>query len=680
MRQILIFGGTTEGRELSQLLAANHIPHTVCVATEYGEAVLPPHPFRTVHCGRMDSVQIKQFIENQWVYAVVDATHPYADAVTENIQTAMKNTAIPYFRLKRETGKETELDMVTYFQRNEDCVKALEKQEGNILLTTGSKELSVYCASENIRNRLFVRVLPSLESISACIHQGLIGRQIIAMQGPFSSEMNEAIFNQYRISCVVTKKCGRQGGFQEKLEAAKKVGIRTFVIGHPKEESGDAFQQLCEKLGHICGKPLKIRSYLWITLAGIGMGSRNHLTRETEQAIAEADVLLGAERLIAPYSQCPERKPFYQAGQIIPYLKQLQSQHQGEAGIHAVILFSGDTGFYSGCYSVYQALSEEILSERLTASLRILPGISSVASLAASVGEPYDDANVYSIHGKGLYNLAGKIKRKKKTFLLTSGAKDMIRLGRTLIEAGLTDCEIIAGYQMSYENQKITAMTPQECCQVKEEGLYTCLIKNPKAIPKPLSPCLTDDKLIRGQVPMTKEEIRQVSICKLRLHENAVVYDIGSGTGSIAVEIARMSDEIQVYAVERKKEAIDLIRSNQKKFGLDNISVLEAEAPEGLDKLPAATHAFIGGSGGKMREIIAALYDINPCMQVVINAITIETVCEIKEILCQYPIVNKETVQLQINRAKEAGRYHLMQAENPVWVSSFCFVEKDGGK
>ena len=179
---------------------------------------------------------------------------------------------------------------------------------------------------------------------------------------------------------------------------------------------------------------------------------------------------------------------------------------------------------------------------------------------------------------------------------------------------------------------------------------------------------------------MTKEEIRQVSICKLRLHENAVVYDIGSGTGSIAVEIARMSDEIQVYAVERKKEAIDLIRSNQKKFGLDNISVLEAEAPEGLDKLPAATHAFIGGSGGKMREIIAALYDINPCMQVVINAITIETVCEIKEILCQYPIVNKETVQLQINRAKEAGRYHLMQAENPVWVSSFCFVEKDGGK
>ncbi len=674
MSTLLLFGGTTEGRELSECLAAHHIPHIVCVATEYGETILSPHPVRTIHCGRMDAAEIRQFIKDHSVYAVVDATHPYADGATKNIRMAADECAVPYMRLKRETRQEVEQETVRYFTSNEECAKALEKLEGNILLTTGTKELLVYCASGNLRSRLYVRILPSLESISACLSQGLIGRQMIAMQGPFSCEMNEAIINQYRITFVVTKKSGRQGGFQEKTEAARNAGIQTFVIGHPQEECGDTFQQVCEKLEAICGQSLTIRSFLWITLVGIGMGNPKQLTREAEQAIAQADILIGADRLLASFPQCPEKKSCYQAGQIIPYLKQVQGRCQGNALIHVVILFSGDTGFYSGCHSVYHALKEEILNERLAASLRILPGISSVACLAACLGERYEDAAIYSLHGKKLCNLARKIKQEEKTFLLMSGAEDMIRLGRTLTETGLTDCKIAAGYQMSYENQKIRVMTPKECCQVTEEGLYTCLVKNPKAVPRLLSPCLTDDALIRGQVPMTKEEVRQVSICKLRLHEKAVVYDIGSGTGSIAVEIAGMSDQIQVYAVEQKKEAIELIRSNQNQFCLDNISIVEAQAPEGLYKLPPATHGFIGGSGGKMKEIIAALYHINPHMRVVANAITIETICEIKELLHLYPVVDKEIIELQVSRAKEAGRYHMMQAENPVWISAFRFT------
>lgn len=695
LKNILIFAGTTEGREVSELLAARHIRHTVCVATEYGETVFPPNPFRFVHCGRMNGEDIKSFLLKEAFDAVVDATHPYAREVTRNIRTAMEGTDIPYLRFIRETETESAQEKVSYFSSNEECAQALETAEGNILLTTGSKELAVYCSSGNLKSRLYVRVLPSLESIASCMEQGLSGRQIIAMQGPFTEAMNEAIFRQYKIACMVTKESGKQGGFLEKLKAAKKAGIRTFVIGREEEEQGYSFCQLCEKLGEICGQTLKDRPFLWITLAGFGMGDRKSLTRETAQAIEEADILLGAKRILDSCDQNMDKKPFaekipfYQAERIIPYLRQVQQKQRGKERIKAVILFSGDSGFYSGCRLVYQALKEEIRSQRLKAALHILPGISSVSYLSACLGESWEDGAIYSIHGKGLPNLAGKIRRQEKTFLLMSGVKDMNRLGEILVKESLSDCQITAGYQLSYEDQQIERLTPEECCRLKEEGLYTCLIKNPRAVPKTLSPCISDDQLLRSRIPMTKEEIRHISICKLRLHKKSVLYDIGSGTGSIAVEAAGMSDEIQVFAIERREEAVDLIRRNQEKFGLDNIFTVRTEAPEGLDGLPAATHAFIGGSGGRLKEIVAALYRINPHMQVVVNAITMETVCAVREILDGYPLEYAETIQMQVNRTKEAGSYHLMQAENPVWISTFRFEaaseegiwadRKDGG-
>ena len=186
---------------------------------------------------------------------------------------------------------------------------------------------------------------------------------------------------------------------------------------------------------------------------------------------------------------------------------------------------------------------------------------------------------------------------------------------------------------------------------------------------------MADCVFIRNKVPMTKEEVREISICKMQLHEEAVVYDIGSGTGSIAVELAGLSDNIKVYAIEQKKEAISLIKQNKEKFQLQNITVIEKNAPEGLTELPVATHAFIGGSGGRMKEILNTLYLINPNMRVVVNAISIETICEMKEMLSLYKMEVEDIVQVQISRAKKVGSYHLMQAENPVWIYAFRFGE-----
>ncbi|MGN0346047.1 MAG: precorrin-6A reductase [Lachnospiraceae bacterium] len=672
MKEILIFAGTTEGRKLSECLAASGIAHTICVATEYGEIVLKENPFMTVHRGRMTEDQIKEFIQNGKFEAVVDATHPYADIITENIKAAMKGMNVPYLRFIRETNFSQKEDNIFYFETNEACAKALEEIQGNILLTTGSKELAKYCVSEDVKSRLFVRVLPGLESLSLCMEKGIKGKQIIAMQGPFTTEMNEAMIHQYGISCLVTKQSGASGGYFEKIEAAKKTGISVFAVGHPGEDKGYSFHEVCNELEKICQQKIQIKSEMEITLAGIGMGSRNCLTKEVQEKIEGADILLGAERMLEPYKPGMEKKPFYLAKQIIPYLHEVQIKHPMES-LKVAVLFSGDSGFYSGCQSLSHALQEEINAGQLNARIHVMPGISSVAFLAACIGENYQDAAVYSMHGKEINNLARRIQTEEKAFLIMSGVKDVNRLGEAFIKAGMNDCEIITGYQMSYPEQEIKKRTPGECITLKEEGLYTCFVKNPNAMKKKLTHGIADREFIRDKVPMTKEEVREVSICKLKLYQNAIVFDIGSGTGSIAMEMAGLSPDIQVYAIEEKKEAVSLIQQNKERFQLENVSVIEARAPEGLQNLPKATHAFIGGSRGNLKEILQFLYGMNSDMRVVINAISMETICEIKEILTLYPIANEEIVQIQVNRAKEAGRYHLVQAENPVWICSFDF-------
>ncbi len=687
LKKILIFAGTTEGRRLSECLAEAGISHTLCVATEYGEIVLKPNPLVTVRQGRMAQEEIRELLFEENYEVVIDATHPYAEIVTRNIKGAVKELkdmgrTISYLRLKREEGKKPEgvihsmyenEGQITFFETVRDCAIALKGIEGNILLTTGSKELSDFCTFKEIKNRLYVRVLPSMESLSVCMEQGICGKQVIAMQGPFSAAMNEAMIHQYHISHLVTKESGASGGYGEKLEAARRAGIQVFVIGRPEGEEGYSFFETGKELEKICGRRIPFRGQMRIILAGIGMGSESGMTGEVCEAIKEADILLGAERMLSRYQPKIEKHPFYQAEQIIPYLEELQEKTVLSEDRNVVILMSGDSGFYSGCRRLYEALDMEIRGGRLKASLHVMPGISSISYLAACIGESYQDASIYSMHGKELRNLARKIKNSPKIFLLTSGVKDVNRLGELLMEADLTECEVITGYQLSYEEQQIEKHTPSECSRLREEGLYTCFVKNPRAEKRRLTHGIKDEEFIRDNVPMTKEEVREAAICKLRLWENAVVYDIGSGTGSVAVEIAGISDEIQIYALERNREAVSLIEKNKVKHGLQNITVIEGTAPESLVGLPAATHAYIGGSGGRMKEILQSLYRLNPWMRIVISAVSLETICEIREVLRTFPVKGEEIVQLQVSRAREVGKYHLMQAENPIWLCSFGF-------
>lgn len=679
MGEVLLFAGTEEGRRLSECLAGAGISHTVCVATQYGELVLQEHPVVKVHRGRMDREEIRAFLAAGDFLAVVDATHPYAREVTRNIRDAVAGMGIPCLRLKRDALSQPQKEggQVVCFDTNEDCAAALMRTEGNILLTTGSRGLSAYCVSEEMKSRLYVRVLPSVESLSACMEQGICGRQIIAMQGPFTEQMNLAMLRQYEISVLVTKDSGSAGGFLEKLGAATQAGIPVFVIGRP-EEKGYSFAEICAALEKLCGCRIAEPEpdAMEIILAGAGMGSGDGLTGQVQSAIREADILFGPSRLLASCQSGAETHSFYLAQQIIPCLREIQETRRCGGGGKAVVLFSGDSGFYSGCWKLYGALEREIREGRLRGTLRVLPGISSVAALAARIGVSWQDGAVYSMHGKKVVNLVRKIRRSPKTFLLTSGVQDVNRLGALLEQAGMEECRITVGYQLSQEGEQVLELSPGECRRRQEEGLYVCMVENPGAKAGRLTHGLADSAFLRDRIPMTKEEVREICICKLHLHDHAVVYDVGSGTGSVALEIAGLSDDIQVYAWERKREAASLIRKNREAFELENIEVVETEAPEGMEGLPAATHAFIGGSGGRLWEILEKLYQINPRMRVVLNAVSLETLSQFRQLVSDDRIENEEVVQVQISRAVKAGEHHLMRAENPVWICAFDFREE----
>ncbi len=187
---------------------------------------------------------------------------------------------------------------------------------------------------------------------------------------------------------------------------------------------------------------------------------------------------------------------------------------------------------------------------------------------------------------------------------------------------------------------------------------------------------IKDDEFLRDDVPMTKEEVRAISICKLNLTENAVLYDIGSGTGSVAVEAASCSKTIKVYAVETNPLAVNLINKNREKFALPNIEVAEGMAPTVMESLPVPTHAFIGGTKGNLKDILTTLYKKNNSMRVVMNAVSLESVSEMTMALKEFPVVDDEVIQVSISKARKISSYHMMTANNPVFIFSFTFAGK----
>lgn len=701
MKKVLVFAGTTEGRELAELLADSNIKCSVCVATDYALELMNDKRL-DVHCGRLTEEEMEVLMRDGKFDVVVDATHPYAQIVSQNVRQAADMESISLIRLRRST--ESAEEGFVSFKTHEECSAWLSFQTGNILLTTGSKDLGSYAKNETIKNHLFVRVLPGEESIRLCTANGITGRQIIAMQGPFSAQMNECILREYSIDWMVTKISGHAGGFEEKVEAAKKAGVGVCAILPPSENvcqteiSGDerkSSMYICEnvydtakKLELLLKEDILSKRSRKIILSGIGMGNTDGMTREAYHAFEEAEVIFGAERMLENLLGKGIKVPYYRADDIISYL----IEHPQYTKVAAA--FSGDSGFYSGAQSMKKALEEANEKGILKSETTILPGISSVSALAARLGVSWNDAVLASIHGRRA-NVVNLVRKNTKVFLLLSGKNDFEMLVNKFREAGINHVKISAGYRLSYPEEKLFTFYLDEF-ETKlfdlPEGVYTCLIENEDCEEQILTPGIDDEIFSRTKVPMTKNEVRVLSISRLELTKNAVVYDVGSGTGSVSIECARLSPDIFVFAIEQKEEAANLTKENAVRLGLsDQIVVINKKAPEGFEELPTPTHVFIGGSSGALSDILSAIQKklivkentkgktdkASKGVRVVINAVSLETIAQITKLIQTYPVKHVQLTQIQASRAHKLGSYNLMQAQNPVLIASFNLLPGD---
>ncbi len=246
MAEILLFGGTTEGRELAELLETLKKSTLVCVATTYGEQLLTETENVRVHMGRLDIAEMQALFEAEKPRIVLDATHPYAVVVSENIRVACENAGVRYLRVVRESAQTDE--NVRWFETMEDLISWLNTREEVVFSSMGAKEAAPLSQVKDFETRVWVRVLPLMDSLQKCLDAGYPPKHIICMQGPFSQEVNEAMFRASGAGILVTKESGKAGGFEEKLSAAAACGMETAVLGRPKVESGMTMGEMTKKL------------------------------------------------------------------------------------------------------------------------------------------------------------------------------------------------------------------------------------------------------------------------------------------------------------------------------------------------------------------------------------------------------------------------------------------------
>jgi precorrin-6Y C5,15-methyltransferase (decarboxylating) len=323
-----------------------------------------------------------------------------------------------------------------------------------------------------------------------------------------------------------------------------------------------------------------------------------------------------------------------------------------------VIALSGDVGFYSGAKKLLALLGDDV---------EILCGISSVSYFMAKLGLSWEDAALVSAHGRAC-NLVAEIAANEKVFAILGTGDGVSKLAQKLVDYGMGDVRIAVGENLSYPDEKIFTERAASLTDYVGNPLSVICAVNEQAV-KPLATHgLPDESFLRGKAPMTKEEVRAVSLAKLRLNRDSICYDVGAGTGSVSIEMALRAVDGSVYAIEKKEEACALLYENKKKFAVDNLTVVSGLAPEALEPLPAPTHAFIGGSSGNLAQIVDVLLAKNPEVRMVINCITLETVSEAIQILKERPELQSEIVQVGVARSKEIAHYHMMMGENPIYV------------
>ena len=391
-----------------------------------------------------------------------------------------------------------------------------------------------------------------------------------------------------------------------------------------------------------------------VTLIGMGSGQPENLTLQGLAALRQADLILGARRLLAvlPAGCTENRAAAYRPDEVAELL-------QTSGAENAVLVYSGDTGFYSGASSMMEKL------EALGVRARVLPGLSSIQLLAAALGRPWQGWNLVSAHGRTCDPVA-ECMQGRPTFFLTGGSEDPATLCAQLAAEGFGDVQGVVGQCLGTPEEKLFRGSVKELAAGRFNGLSVLLVEAAEVLPR-RAPGLPDEAFERGDVPMTKQEVRAAVLAKLAVHPEDILWDVGAGTGSVSVELALAAPRGRVYAVECRPEGCALIKANREKFRTRNLVLVEGLAPAALSDLPAPDAVFIGGSKGSLAAIVDAALDKNPDARICVSAIALETLsAAVAALTAKGRTV--QVSQIAVSRAKAVGGLHLMMAQNPIYL------------
>ena len=410
-----------------------------------------------------------------------------------------------------------------------------------------------------------------------------------------------------------------------------------------------------------------------VTIIGAGPGNPDLLSRAALDAIDIADVVIGAHRALAGIDVPPDvvRCELVKTADIVAALTDAASWQR------AVVVMTGDVGLFSGARRLVEALSGNAQVD-----VRVIPGISSASYLAARLARPWQDWRFASAHGVAC-DIVAEAERAGELFLVTSGGEDPSRLSGELVQAGFGDARVTVAERLSYPDERITCATASEIVGQTFDDLNVMLIDFAGGAGSPAgasraassrwpyaSSGIPDELFIRGDVPMTKQEVRAVALAKLRLTATDTVWDVGAGTGSVSIEAALVARAGSVWAVERNAAGVRLIRENADAFGCGNVHAVPGAAPEALAKLPVPDAVFVGGSAGELPSIVEAALEKNSQVRLCVPCVTVETLTEACALLSGSRFKGFEACQVSAARAEAVGSHHLMKAQNPVFLVS----------
>ena len=413
-----------------------------------------------------------------------------------------------------------------------------------------------------------------------------------------------------------------------------------------------------------------------VTIIGAGPGNPDLLSRAALDAIDIADVVIGAHRALAGIDVPPDvvRYELVKTADIVAALTDAASWQR------AVVVMTGDVGLFSGARRLVEALSGDARVD-----VRIIPGISSASYLAAHLARPWQDWRFASAHGVAC-DIVAEAERAGELFLVTSGGEDPSRLSGELVQAGFGDARVTVAERLSYPDERITCATASEIAGQTFDDLTVMLIEFTGGAGSPAnsrwpyaSSGIPDELFIRGDVPMTKQEVRAVALAKLRLTATDTVWDVGAGTGSVSIEAALIARAGSVWAVERNATGVRLIRENADAFGCGNVHAVPGVAPEALAKLPVPDAVFVGGSAGELPSIVEAALEKNSQVRLCVPCVTVESLTEACALLSGSRFKGFEACQVSAARAEAVGSHHLMKAQNPVFLVSARGAGGEGG-